>query len=151
MIQTASGEDAEAGERPAWQWLLLGAACELAVFFPLSVLAVPLGVGLSRRVGGAAGVSALLVAAPVLFAFAFAAWAAGAIIGRFALLATRRTAALAGTLGAVVILLLVSLRGGLGGALALALVSALLFALGASFAELGARFGKRRRPGARIR
>jgi hypothetical protein len=151
VIQTASGEDAEAGERPAWQWLLLGAACELTVFFPLSVLAVPLGVGLGRHAGHATGVKALLAAVPVLVAFAFAAWAAGAIIGRFALLATRRTAAFAGALGALVILLLVSLRGGLSEALLLTLVSALLLGLGASFAELGARFGRRRRPGAKIR
>lgn len=147
MIQTPAGEDAEAAERPAWHWVLLGAAFVMAVFFPLSMLAVPLGAGLSRHAGGAFAVRAALTALPVFAAFALAAWAAGAVVGRFALRATRHTAPLAGALGAAALLGLVLARGGFGGTAVLAAVSALLVGGGASLAWLGARFGKRRRPG----
>ena len=66
VIQTPSGEDAEAAERPAWQWLLIGAAFVLAVFVPLSLLAAPLGVMLARRVSQAPLASAAISGAPVL-------------------------------------------------------------------------------------
>jgi hypothetical protein len=148
VIQTPSGEDAEAAERPAWHWVLVGAGFVLAVFFPLSVLAVPLGVALSRHVEGAFALQAALTAVPVLAAFAFSAWVAGAVVGRFGLRAKGHTAPLAGAVGAAVILVLVSSRGGLGGLAVLGLVSALLLSTGVWFARLGARFGRRRRPGA---
>lgn len=147
MIQTPGGEDAEAAERPGWHWVPIGAAFVLAVFFPLSVLAVPLGVALARHAAGAFAAGALLTAAPVLAAFGVAAWAAGAVVGRFGLRAKRRTAPLSGALGAAALLGLVLLRGGLGGVAPLLAVSALLLGSGAGFAWLGARFGARRRPG----
>jgi hypothetical protein len=147
VIQTPAGEDAEAAERPAWQWLLIGAGFVLAVFVPLALLAAPLGVALSRRVSAGPALSAALAGAPVLGAFLLAAFAAGAVVGRFGLRAKRHIAALSGALGASVLLGLVLLRGGFGGVGALLLVSFVLLGSGAALAWLGARFGVRRRPG----
>lgn len=151
VIQTPAGEDAEAAERPAWQWVLLGAAFLLAVFFPLALLAVPLGVTLAGRVEGAFAARAALTALPVLFAFSLAAGSAGAVIGRFGLRARHSTAPSAGALGAAVILLLTLARGGLGGIAVLVALSLLLLGAGAACAWFGARFGERRRPGAAAR
>jgi tRNA-(ms[2]io[6]A)-hydroxylase len=156
VIQTPAGEDAEAAERPGWQWLLIGAAFELAIFLPLSLLSLPFGVWLARRSGapedGRVGehspeLAALLTGLPVLVAFALAAWAAGAVVGRFGLRAGPRTAPLAGALGALLLLLLALGRGGLGSFALLAALTAVLLAAGAGCAWLGARFGQRRRPG----
>ena len=147
VIQTPSGEDAEAAERPAWQWLLIGAAFVLAVFVPLSLLAAPLGVMLARRVSQAPLASAAISGAPVLGAFLLSAWAAGAVVGRFGLRAKRHTAPLSGALGGAALLGLVLLRGGFGGLAPLLSVSFVLLGLGAGLAWLGARFGVRRRPG----
>jgi hypothetical protein len=148
VIQTPAGEDAEAAQRPAWQWLLIGAGFVLAVFVPLALLAAPLGVALARRIVAGPALSAVLAGAPVLAAFLLAAWAAGAVVGRFGLRAKRPTAALSGALGGSVLLGLVLLRGGFGGLAALISVSLVLLGSGAGLAWLGAGFGLRRRPGA---
>jgi hypothetical protein len=148
VIQTPAGEDAEAAQRPAWQWLLIGAGFVLAVFVPLALLAAPLGVALARRIVAGPPLSAVLAGAPVLAAFLLAAWAAGAVVGRFGLRAKRPTAALSGALGGSVLLGLVLLRGGFGGLAALISVSLVLLGSGAGLAWLGAGFGLRRRPGA---
>jgi hypothetical protein len=151
VIQTSVGEDAEAAERPGWQWVLIGGAFVWAVFFPLSMLAVPLGVRLVRPEAQSFAVNALLAALPVLAVFALSAWAAGAVVGRFGLRAKRWAAPSAGALGAAAILALALLRGGLGGSVALIAMSVLLIGTGALFARLGARFGERRRPGVAAR
>lgn len=148
VIQTPEGEDAEAAERPGWHWLLVGAAFAQAIFLPLSLLSLPLGVRLARRVEGSPGLAALLTGLPVFAAFALAAWAAGAVVGRFGLRAKPHTAPSAGALAALVLVLLVLTRGGAGSLPLLAALSAVMLGAGAGFAQLGARFGVRRRPGA---
>ena len=147
VIQTPVGEDAEAAERPGWQWLFIGTGFVLAVFFPLALLAVPLGARLVRSGASGSAVNAPLAALPVLVAFGLSSWAAGAVVGRFGLRAKRWAAPSAGALGAAAILILALSRGGLGNAVVLVSVSALLLGTGALFARLGARFGERRRPG----
>ena len=52
VIQTPSGEDADAGERPAWRWLIWGVILTIAVFLPVSMLAVALGQKLARTLAG---------------------------------------------------------------------------------------------------
>jgi hypothetical protein len=147
VIQTPVGEDAEAAERPGWHWVFVGGGFVLAVFFPLAMLAVPLGIGLTRYAASSFIKNSLLTSVPVFAAFALSAWAAGAVVGRFGLRAKRWTAPAAGALGAAVILVLASLRGGLGDAVVLISVSVLLLGTGALFAQRGARYGERRRPG----
>lgn len=148
VIQSPSGEDAQAAERPAWQWLLIGAGFVLSVFAPIALIAAPLGVVLARRASQSAGIAAALAGFPVLGAFLLAAWVAGAVVGRFGLRARRHTAALAGALGAAVLIGLVLLRGGFERVEVLLASSFVLLGAGATFAEAGARFGVRRRPGA---
>ncbi len=145
MIQTPAAEDAEALERPAWHWLLVGAAFTLAVFLPL----LPLSLWASARLfhlGADSGSGALLGALTVLLALAIAATSAGAVVGRFGLRATRATAPLSGALGGAMIVVL-SLLGGRPVVFVVLVPAALLLLLtGAACAAIGARIGKRLRP-----
>lgn len=145
VIQSQGGEDAEAAERPAWHWLLLGALFVLVVFLPTSMVGLWFGATLARGAAGSAGLGAFLAGAPVLLAFAFAAWAAGAVIGRFALRATPRTAPAAASLASVALLALFVARDSAFGWPLLTAMASLLVLAGASLAWAGARFGRRLR------
>jgi hypothetical protein len=144
VIQTPAGEDADAAERPAWRWLIWGVVLTIVLFLPVSMLAVALGQRLARVTNGPAGASALIAGLPVLAAFAFAAWGAGAVVGRFGIRTTKRTAPAAGAIAALA--LVVFGAAGWGAPLVVALLLAVLLVLvGALLAWFGARFGRRRR------
>jgi hypothetical protein len=136
VIQTPSGEDAEAAQRSATSWLLSGAALNVALFMPFAMLASALAPAL--------GAGRLLGALLPLSAFALASAAAGAITGRFGLRARRTTAPLAGALAGLVTAALATFT---VRSAALLFVAALaLAAVGAAAAALGAAYGRRKRP-----
>lgn len=144
VIQTPVGEDADAAERPAWRWLVWGVVLTIVLFLPASMLAVALGQKLARLAGGSAAASALVAGLPVLGAFAFAAWGAGAISGRFGLRTKKRTAPAAGALAALALVAFGA--AGWGAPLAVTLVLAVVLVLiGGLLAGLGAGFGRRQR------
>ncbi|MBX3125398.1 MAG: hypothetical protein KF718_01705 [Polyangiaceae bacterium] len=152
VIQNRSSEDDEASARPRSHWIAIAAGLAFTIWLPLVVVATWLGGVVSATYLGAepeparAGTALLLLALPIVVSFALACLAAGALVGRFGVRTTRRDAALAGALTA----LLASGLAALGDAFdqpttALAVV-ALLAAVGAGAAALGARLGRPRAP-----
>lgn len=144
-VLNSPSEDQASLERPRWQWAVIGAVLALAIFMPLSALASWLGARLTIRAPDP-GLAALGGAAPVLVAFAFSAWAAGAMVGRFSAARSAELPAAAGALGGASALVLAAL----GGALRpwpVALGAAVVLVLGGALAALlGGRFGIRLRP-----
>lgn len=146
VLSAPSGEDAEAAERPAWRWVVIGALAVVCLFLPVSLLGLALGQRLARGASVSPAAGAALAAAPLVVAFAACAWAAGALTGRFGLRTRPRHGVAAGVLGAAGVLALAALgleRSSLLPALAGGVV---LLALGGTCAGLGARSGVRRRP-----
>jgi len=128
VVQMPEGPDAEAEARPAWQWLLIAAVWLVVLFLPLSMLALWFG----RPLPG------------LLLACALSAWAAGAVVGRFGARAKRATAPLGAALGAVILIGIAAL-GRAAPLVILAGALIILASVGASLAELGARYGRRLR------
>jgi MFS family permease len=146
VIQSPPSEDADALERSGPKWLLIGAAFTIVAFLPLSLLSLWAGSRLARRFASSETAALLLAALPVLLAYAAAAWGAGAVIGRFGLRAQRAVPAASGALAGTSLVLLAVWRG--AGPWQLVLGAACIFVGGgAMFAALGARFGRKRRPG----
>ena len=142
VLQTPPSEDAEAEARPAWKWVVIGAAFVVVVFLPLSVVGLWAGGQLARRVEGAA-VRLVLSSLPVLGAYAIAAGSAGAFVGRFGRRAGTLAVGLSGASGGAILFAL----GALGGTLSpwtVAFGAAVaLIGGGCLFALLGARLGRR--------
>ncbi len=158
VLQNQAPEDAAAADRPPGQWVAIGAGFVFCFWLPLALIAVWLGRLLAKLImdpsdaaavaaAGAAtrfGYGAALIV-PVLASFAFAAWAGGAVVGRFGGKSGPREGAWAATLAAVVAAVVAALGGGAGSWL-VALVSALVLAgLGSLFGWLGGRWGIQRR------
>jgi hypothetical protein len=120
----------------------------LALFFPLSALGLWLGALLSEGLTQSPSAAAAVRALPILLAFVVSAAGSGALLGRFALRASRRAVLVSGALGGAVIVVLASLGGALRPPAIAAAASIFLIGGGALGAHLGARFGRRRRPGA---
>jgi hypothetical protein len=147
VIQTPSGEDAEAAERPAWHWLLLGALCTIVLFLPLATLSGAAALPLARALaqGPHDGLTLFVVGAGLpLAAFALASFASGAVLGRFGLRTTKWTAPLAAALAALVESLLTALSGRAFGIALAALLG--LATVGPLAAWFGARYGRKKRP-----
>jgi hypothetical protein len=136
----------------------IGAGFVFCFWLPLALIAVWLGrlsakalVDPSDATAVAAasaatrfGYGALLIT-PVLASFALAAWAGGAVIGRFGGKSGPREGGWAATLAAIVAAVVAALGGGAGSWL-VALASALVLAgLGCLFGWLGGRWGIQRR------
>ncbi|HYO98209.1 MAG TPA: hypothetical protein VER33_27075 [Polyangiaceae bacterium] len=147
VLQTTASEDAEAAERPVVYWVCVGGLFALVSFLPLSVLGLWLGTRLAVRFDASAAQSAFLAALPLMAAFGLASWGAGAVVGRFGGRASLGSAALAGAVGGVLTLGLAALGGALQAWNVAAAAASALLGGGASFAALGARFGRSRRPG----
>jgi len=145
VINTPASADAEASARPRWQWVVLGGALALTTFLPLCMIGLWVGARLRGRFDASPGLAHLLGAAPILLAFAVAAWSAGVLVGRFGGRTTGRDGALGGVLGGSLLLLLAGLGGALRPASLAASAALVLLAAGALFGGLGARFGTRRR------
>lgn len=145
VIQTPAGEDADAAERPAWRWLVWGVILTIVLFLPGSMLGVEFGLQLARLARGAPALGRFLAVLPVLAAFAFAAWGAGAVIGRFGLRTTKRTAPAAGAIAGLALEAFAEASWGGSLDVVAIVLSLLLLLVGALFAALGARFGRRRR------
>ena len=146
VIQTPPSEDAAALERSGLQWLLIGAAFTVVAFLPLSLVSLWIGSRLARRFATSEAWALLLAALPVLIAYALAAWGAGALVGRFGLRAQRGVPAASGALAGTVLVFFSLLKG--AGPWQLVAGAALIFiGGGALYAALGARFGRKRRPG----
>jgi hypothetical protein len=158
VVQNEPSEDAEAAARPRFHWVLIAAGLTVTLWAPLVVVAMPLGarlaalaVGVSADsiAGGAPGVSprrhtafALIAAAPAMLSFLAAAAMSGALVGRFGGRAGRREASL-GAIFAALMVSILSLRSGLGFPVAGIVAGfAMLSALGALGAALGATWGR---------
>jgi hypothetical protein len=136
VIQEPAGEDAEAAARPAWRWVLVGAALLLTFWFPAAVL-----VGMLARnfaVSGAAVIAALL------FTFALASVATGHVVARFGPLTRLFHAVLAGVLASAAVVALTLLGGGFPRLAAGLSAFLVLSALGAAGCGLGAALARRR-------
>ncbi len=128
MIQTPPSEDAEALERPAWQWVLIGGGFTVTLWLPLATLAA----WAENR-----GLVAL--------SFIIAATLSGLLVGRFGPRARLGHVALAGAVGGAIGFGLALLGGGaLPWPLAVAALASLL-GCGAAFALLGGYLIRRRR------
>jgi hypothetical protein len=143
VLQTPPSEDAEAEARPAWQWVLLGAAFVLVLFLPLSVVGLWAGGQLTRRMESAAALRTLLAGATVLVTYVLAAVSAGAFVGRFGRRVGSGGVALSGALGGAIVFAL----GALGGTLSPWTVAfgaaVVLMGGGCIFALIGARVVRR--------
>lgn len=144
VIQEPTGEDAEAAARPAWHWVLIGAALLITIWMPFVVVAL----AIARKIasGGAPGaiVAGLLAAAT----FSLASLAAGYLVARFGQRTQPRHAVFAGLLAATAIWLLVVLAGAFPTALEAGKALGHLSALAAGFCSLGSRLA---RPGRRAK
>jgi hypothetical protein len=162
VIQSAAAEDELAASRPRWHWVGIGAGLTLTLWAPAVVIAAPLGVRLSAHVLGRPvedfassavqlspreqSILGALSAAPLLLAFALAAFGAGALVGRFGGRAGPPQAALGAALAAAFATGLVwATRTGISGISAVAglVVLALAGGLGGL---LGGSFGFGKRP-----
>jgi hypothetical protein len=162
VIQDSTSDDAQAGDRPRWQWAVIGAGFTATIWAPLALVAAPLG---ARIAAAAVGTSpgqlasdavalsdrqratlAFAGAAPLLASFAVAAALAGVLVGRFGGRSGRREAALGGLLAALGLASLAIVAGpGLPPLIALAAFG-VLAPVGAAFGLLGGGFGVRKRP-----
>jgi hypothetical protein len=161
VLSSSADED----ERPAWQWTVIGVLFVFAIWAPLALAGNWVTGRLIDHVLGGADAEELprliAQAPPITRAalwlastampvatYAFACWAAGALIGRFgARVTTRRTAyvgALASVAGTIISLRPSSLAASLA-------ALGVLLPLGMLAAWLGGRFGIQRRNRAFIR
>lgn len=164
VFSSSTDED----ERPPRQWTAIGVLFAVVIFATLAMPTNWVRARLLERLVGdvspaelqhlfaeaSAGTRALLwlaVVVPSVVAYAFACWAAGALIGRFGAKVTPRAAAIAGAFTSLVLSLLVLLpsfrdtsRASFWLWTALG-VFAVLLPLGAGVAWLGGRFGVRLR------
>jgi tRNA-(ms[2]io[6]A)-hydroxylase len=162
VIQDTASDDAQAADRPRWQWAVIGAGFTATLWAPLALVAAPLGVRLGAAVARVApedlvsGVAvlserqrvtvAVLGAAPLLLVFAVAAALAGGLVGRFGGRSGRREAALGGLIAALGLSSLAIVAGpGLPLLSGLAAFGALA-PVGAVSGLLGGVFGVRKRP-----
>jgi hypothetical protein len=161
VIQTKSGEDEAAAQRPRWQWALIGAGLAITIWLPLTAVALPFGARLAshlfamkpgttvadvamRPAAERVGIAAV-GAGPVLVAFAMSCACAGAIVGRFGSGPALRLGALAGFSAAAIVWCFAAVMGALG-AWPVALFSLVLLALtGPTGGALGSKFGARGR------
>jgi hypothetical protein len=158
VVQNSAPEDAEAAERPRAHWVAIGVGLNLSIWIPLALCAAPVGRVLTHRlipfedptalsVSGSTRVLVVLVqVVPQLVAFALAALASGALVGRFGGRAKTRDAATSTALAAFAAAVLGGLSGALSPWIVVVVTGLVLGALGAVFGALGGRFGERRRP-----
>jgi hypothetical protein len=158
VVQNTTPEDVEAAERPRAQWVAIGAGLNLSIWIPLALCAAPIGRVLTKMViplddptsapitSGTRVLVVLAQVVPQLVAFAAAAFASGALVGRFGGLAKTRDATLATLLAAFAAAGIGGLSGALRPWLVVLATSAVLGLFGAAFGALGGRFGERRRP-----
>jgi hypothetical protein len=162
VIQSSTAEDELAASRPRWHWVGIGAGLTLTLWAPLVLVVAPLGVRLSARVLGRPvddfaspatrlsprelSIVGALSAAPLLLAFALAAFGAGALVGRFGGRAGPPQAALGAALAAALATgAALAARIGISGISAVAGLVALALAGGLG-GSLGGSFGFRKRP-----
>jgi hypothetical protein len=155
VLSSTADED----ERPTWQWTAIGVLFVYAIWAPLAVLGTwvnrrivdrLLGDGtpedLARLVGEASPARRaelwLATTAVPVATYAFACWAAGALIGRFGARVLPAHAAIAGATASVVGAALTLLAASW---LAAAASLAVLLPLGVLVAWMGGRFGIRLR------
>jgi amino acid transporter len=135
-------------ERPAWQWVVIGAAAIVVLWLPLAFGTASLG---KRLLEGAAGrddtslVRTLALAGMNLVVFALAALAGGALVGRFGGKAGPREATFAGLVTAASAWAMIALPGAGLGFIAGALLLGLLALVGGVTARVGAALSGRRR------
>lgn len=158
VVQNTTPEDAEAAERPRAQWVAIGAGLNLSIWIPLALCAAPIGRVLTQMaiplddpasVPVTSTTRVLVVLAqlvPQLLAFGAAAFASGALVGRFGGLAKTRDATLASALAACAAAAIGGLSGALRPWLVVVATGAVLGLFGAVFGALGGSFGERRRP-----
>ncbi len=157
----ASGADEE---RPAWQWVPIGAGFVFTLWIPLAIVAQWLSRVLAASLvdlgdaqavarfnatasGGQRALLSLLLLGPLALSFVIACVAGGMLVGRFGGRASAREATLAGLLAALVAWL-AALVGGALSPWTIAVSSILLLgAAGALLTRLGGWLGRRRRPG----
>jgi hypothetical protein len=150
---------ADEDERPAWQWTGVGVIFVYAIWMPLSMAGTWVSTRFIGRTFGDApqeelthlvteapaatriGLGLVTLALPMA-CYAFACWAAGALIGRFGGRVTPRHATVAGVLSALlaVAMIVPTSRSGASSAALLLLVP-----IGGLAAWLGGRFGVRLR------
>jgi len=145
VLQTSTGEDAEATSRPGLHWLVIAAAWVVTTFLPLSFVAMWLGNALNRSVTPS-GLAIGLVVALLLLALGIAAWSAGAVVGRFGLRAKRYVAPVGAGSGGLLLVVITAL-GQRNTPLEILLALGVLLALFAALvAAWGASWGRKRRP-----
>ena len=145
VLQSSTGEDAEATSRPGLHWLVIAAAWVVTTFLPLSYVATWLGNALSGT-ELLSGLSIELMIGLLLLALGTAAWSAGAVVGRFGLRAKRFVAPVGAGSGGALLVVITALgypRTPREILLALGVLLALFAAL---FAAWGASWGRKRRP-----
>lgn len=162
VIQDNSSDEGPA--RSPVQWVAIAAALTIALWVPLVVLALALGRALAARIAGVDDVSQLpgtaatppgpvriaLAASlivPALASLALACGAVGLTVGRFGGRAGAREAVSGCTLAALVAWLMSVSGGSLSPWPVAATTLVVLGVLAAVSAALGARVGRRRRPG----
>jgi hypothetical protein len=144
VIQTPTGDDAEAAARPSWQWVLIGSGLLVTIWTPSVALALMTARKIAEARSGAApgpGVAASLVAAT----FALSAVAAGYLVARFGQQTKLRHAVFAGLLAAGEIWFLALLGGAFNSGLVGASAFLSLSALSAAFCALGAWLHRRKK------
>lgn len=160
-VLQSSSEESE--QRPPWHYVIIGAGFTLTIWLPLAAVATWLGSRLALMVLGAADQQALtpaldaasasqkawasvLQVLPLMLSFFLACLASAMLVGRFGGAAGTKQAILGNLSGSAVVLGLAALAGPLAPPVAFAAAAFLgLASLGAGF--LGARWGRRLRPG----
>ncbi|HEX9297724.1 MAG TPA: hypothetical protein VF881_17900 [Polyangiaceae bacterium] len=156
VLQNAGTSDEE---RPAWQWILIGVAFIFSIWIPIAMLGNWVAEGAVRRTLGNVppaeiaervasanastrfGLWLAVTVAPIL-TYAFACWAAGALVVRFGAKTAPKDATIAGGLSAILASAVTLLRASPAATLAAAVI---LLPIGFGLAWLGGRFGLRLR------
>jgi len=163
VLQNKAPEEAAAEQRPAWQWVFIGAGFALTFWIPILMFSSWVARGLVRLVVSAGSTDELTrvptagslverafvfgsAVWPALLSWSLACALAGGLVGRFGGTAGRKHAALAGLCAAFLASAIALLGRVFSSLLMLAVAGLALAATAASMAWLGAKFSEKRRP-----
>lgn len=148
MVPNDEVADASDLERPAWQWVIIGASAIVVIWLPVAFVTALLSKRILEGAAGPEGASlirTLALPGMNLAVFALAALAGGALVGRFGGNAGPREATFAGLVTAASAWAMIALPGAGLGVIAGALLLGLLALVGALAARAGAALGLRAR------
>ena len=144
VIQQATGEDADAAARPAWQWVLIGSGLLVTIWTPSVAVALAIARKIAAGRPDAAVTGASVAAALAALTFALSSVTAGYLVARFGERTTLRPALFSGLAAAVEIWILALMGGAFTSGFIAGSALFSLSGLAAGFCALGAWLRRRK-------